>query len=375
MTAASHVLLSELGFPAREEVTGLKSIAQLFGTSKRRCGIYLLALPDDRYYIGQAIDVVRRFAQHAKAHARIDGFAFLATPKAKLDAAEKELIFRAEGGGLTLVNVVHVSDIEGESDLDALISPVKLDAWLKDPFLQNQNDFETEPIQFSKARLARFESNYKKFENHEMFVPSAVLLFMYLDSAIPYPRRTEYSFWSVSCMPSTNQSTWPRLLCVSASVMELFCLGYYKDPKFVGASWGFINVASDVLFSTYGSEDAFKTAHPYVELRKAGYRDAGQHQINISAATQSDMFGLLNDKAVTQAAAALCLRIMRKRATIYSKFHCPQLADAALELRVMDSAELEKIVGTVFSDEEGEDVVPSSQDGTPGPRAAGECDA
>lgn len=354
--------LENLGFPSPSDVVGLRSIAHLFGTSKRRCGIYLLVLPNERYYIGQAVDVVRRFAQHVKTHEWIVGFSFIPTPKSKLDTREKALIFDAESAGLTLVNVVHVSEVYGESDLDSLVSPVELAAWLKDPQQQNEVDFTTPPIEFSEAHLARYEANYKRFEDHPLFAPAAVLLYLYLESAVPFPRRTEYSFWSVSCLPSTNQSTWPRLLCLSAGVMELFCLGYYKDPALAGGAWGFVNVASDVLIDAYGGEAGFQHAHPHVEVRRVAYRDAGVHQVNLSAQIQDDMFDLLNDKAVTQAAAELCARLMRKRATIYSKFHCPQLVDAALEHRAMENEEFEKLVNAVFPLEE---VVPDAADMSP----------
>lgn len=354
MTATAKVL-DRLGFDSRTEVAGLKSIAHLFGTSKRRCGIYLLALPNDRFYIGQAFDVVRRFGQHVRVHERIAQFAFQPVAKGQLDNREKELIFQAERAGLTLTNVVHVSDIEGESDLDTLVLPGELDQWLGTPWQSNEQDFETEPIEFPPAHRARFDAQFKRFTNHPLFVPATTLLYLYLDAAIPYPRRTEYSFWSVSCLPSTNRGHAPRLLCVSASVMEVFCLGYHKDPKFAGGAWGFLNVASDVFAAVYPNEQEFHGAHPHVDMQRGEYRDAGQHQIRLMAYYQGDMFELLNDEAITRAAAHLCARLMRKRATIYSKFHCPQLADAALSGRTMSHEDLDSLVQELFPSGEDND--------------------
>lgn len=351
--------LQALGFPELTEVVGLRSIAHLFGTSARRCGIYALLLPGDRYYIGQAIDVVRRYAQHAKAREEISGFTFLAIPKASLDKRERELIFEAERAKLTLVNVVHVTDVEGESDLDVLLTPQKLASWLTDPFIQNEDDFDANPVALSPGQIARFDQNFKKFKGHPLYGQATLLLFLYLESAVPYPRTTEYSFWSVSCMPSTNQSKAPRLLCVNMSVMEVFVLGYHKDPKFEGFGWAFANVASDVLFSEYGDEQKFKKAHPDVEVRPAGYRDAGQYCVGLMVYLLDDMLKLLGDKAVARAAATMCLRLMRKRATIYSKFHCPQLVDHALSLRALQQEELDAVFDAAFPPEEDE------QDGNP----------
>ena len=123
--------ISKLGFPKLTNVSGLKSIAQEFGSSKPRCGIYLLAFSGDRYYIGQAVDCVRRFSQHLKTYDEIDGFSFIKVPKTKLDEREKELIFKAESAVLTLLNVMHVSLVVGETDLDLLFEEGVLDRWLE----------------------------------------------------------------------------------------------------------------------------------------------------------------------------------------------------------------------------------------------------
>jgi hypothetical protein len=136
--------------------------------------------------------------------------------------------------------------------------------------------------------------------------------------------------------------------------MELFVVGQYKDPKCAGFTWGFVNVAADVLFSNFGSEESFAHAHPHVEVRKLRYRDAGQHQVNLGTGIQNDMLALLRDSRVTQAAGVLCLRLMRKRASIYSKFHCAQLVDLALGMHQLPAEELERLKDFVFLSEDAE---------------------
>ena len=75
-------LIARLGFPSLHNVSGRHSIAELIGKSKNRCGIYLLHFDSGTYYIGQAVDVVRRFGQHRKMHLDIIGFSFLPASKA-----------------------------------------------------------------------------------------------------------------------------------------------------------------------------------------------------------------------------------------------------------------------------------------------------
>jgi len=45
-----------------------------------------------------------------------------------------------------------------------------------------------------------------------------------------------------------------------------------------------------------------------------------------------DLQALLDDPAVIRAAGVLAHRAMQKRTTIYGRYHCWQLADAALDM-------------------------------------------
>lgn len=94
--------------------------------------------------------------------------------------------------------------------------------------------------------------------------------------------------------------------------------------------WGFVNVASDILNEMDGGIDYFSEMHPTIELYQRNYRDAGQYQISLQALDASSLRSLFENNAVRKAAAALALRVMRKRATIYNKYHCKLLANAIL---------------------------------------------
>jgi hypothetical protein len=144
---------------------------------------------------------------------------------------------------------------------------------------------------------------------------------------VPFPRTTEYSFWSVSCLPSTGGSAWPRLVCVNAGVMELFVVGTTRDRA---STWGYVNVALDVLDAVHGGRRALRRRHRRVEIEASSYRDAGAHQAQLRFAAEEDAAHLLFDPQVHRAAGALALRVMRRRATIYGKYHCKPLADRAL---------------------------------------------
>ncbi len=300
---------SGLGFPEAEPVATLRSIAHLFGASKNRCGIYLIEFVGEKFYVGQAVDVVRRFAQHRKNYDEIIGFSFIPTPRKDLDETERSLIRKAE-------------------QLHLVLPREQQDSWLASPATFNRDDTSLSAISLPDAQLERFSSQFRKYKEHPLFSLSSRLLSLYLGNCIPSPRQTEYSFWAVSCFPSTNRNTWPRLVCVSIGVMEALVIGYFKNSP--TEIWGFLTVASDVLSEAYENDESLMAAFPSSEIIRREYRDAGQHQITLWAGDEQSLSVLLEDKIVQKAAATLALRVMRKRATIYSKFHCKQLADLAM---------------------------------------------
>ncbi len=139
-SASSPERFVSLGFAAMTPVSTLRSIAQLFGSSKPRCGIYLLEFPEQRFYIGQAVEVVRRFAQHRKNYDEIVGFSFIPTQRGDLDDVERRLIREAEDLGLVMFNTVHASNVVGDTDLDLVVSPSEQAVWLSDPATFNDED-------------------------------------------------------------------------------------------------------------------------------------------------------------------------------------------------------------------------------------------
>lgn len=318
--------VEKLGFEPSAPVFTLRTIAQRFGASRPRCGIYLLEFPEQRFYIGQAVEVVRRFAQHRKNYDEIVGFSFIPVRSEKLDQIERDLIRKAESLGLVILNTVHASNVVGDTDLDMVVSPNDQAEWLSRP--ADFNNLDTSgSIVLPDAQVARFAEQFRRFDAHPLVNPASDILRTYVRHCIPAPKRTEYSFWMVSCLPSTNRDTWPRLLCVSAGVMELLVIGHHKSRS--SDMWGFVTVASDVLSETFPNDEALVRAFPSMEIVRREYRDAGQHQITLQASSEQCMMALLRHKTIRRAGATLALRVMRKRATIYAKFHCKQLASVA----------------------------------------------
>jgi hypothetical protein len=320
--------MAELGFPALTDVRGRLSIADLFPARKSRTGVYLLAFDDLTFYIGQAREVCRRFVQHRNALGRISGFSFLPVAGARLDQTERELIHAAESASLPITNRVHVTDILGEADLDQLATPADQERWIGTwPRPTQDSDEQVQLPENSPARI-RTKHAWERLCDRPHWDLVRGCLQKYVISCIPFPKRTQLSFWSVSCLPVTNRSTWPRFAAVNAGVMETLVLGWNLSGD---GTWGFVNVSRERLEREYGSLAKLRRTWRNIEFNETRrYRSAGADQVTLHAPSIEDLSALLAIAAVCDAAGTLMLRVMRTRPTIYSKYHCPALADAIL---------------------------------------------
>ena len=136
-------IINQLGFQFDKgsDVEGRFSISDLFPKSRSRCGIYLLRFSNETYYIGQAVDAVRRFSQHRKSYSDIIFYWFQEVEKFQLNLVEQRLIRDGEKNGLLLTNKTFVSNVIGETDLDFIISKEEQEFWLQNtapkPLLPN----------------------------------------------------------------------------------------------------------------------------------------------------------------------------------------------------------------------------------------------
>ncbi len=320
-----ETVLVELGFPALVVVSGRLSVADLHPSRPRRCGIYVLEHADGMHYIGQAVDVVRRFAQHRKVSSDIVRFSFFHVGRRELDAEERRCIQAAEARGLRLRNRMLVKQVLVETDLDDVLSPVEQQAWLEAPAR-----FASEarlPLDGDQAQRLRFRSHFERLRREPEFDRVAELLRSYIQACVPVARRTELSFWSVSCLPGTNRSHHPRWAAVSIGEMETFVLGWLPGSR---EPWAFMNVSLASLRQE--TRRSLERAGVSCERRQRGYRAAAGDDLRLStgASTFVAMTDALRDPTVVRAARMMNLRLMRKRPNWYAKFHCFDLADRVL---------------------------------------------
>ena len=321
-------IIEQLGFQFDKafDVKGRLSVSDLFHRSIPRCGIYLLGFSDNTFYIGQAIDVVRRFAQHRKNYENIEKLWFQPFKKETLNEVEQQLIHEAEKYGLLLTNRIFVSNIFGDTDLDLIISQSEQREWLENNKEISNNGYDIyQTIEFKY--VIRYRNNFEKLKTVAEYQRLKRILNLYITRCLPAFKKTELSFWSLSCLPATNKNTYPRYFCLNVNAMEVFVMGFEARTK-----TPFVFIILTSLF--FGDDDEldrlykkFKTLD--VEISK--YRAAGSDQIRFSFSDFREFEEmLLTEPNVVKSIKELNLRLMRKGGTIYSPFHCFDLAKDVL---------------------------------------------
>jgi hypothetical protein len=89
--------------------------------------------------------------------------------------------------------------------------------WLEGTANPPDADERSESLEHRFKYVARFEKLLRRPQARQV----SEILRLYGETCIPIPRRTERYYWSVSCLPSTNDKPLVR---VNASWMELFTL-------------------------------------------------------------------------------------------------------------------------------------------------------
>ena len=311
-----------LGFPAWHEVQGRRSVADLHRPGER-CGIYVLGFANGERYVGKAVDVVNRFTQHRKNHPDITHLTFQRVPEPRLLTVERDYIHRLEAQGLQLRNIEHMSVVAGERDLDLVVSPEEQSVWLnasRDGLRDAQ-----EHVQDASLRR-RYHTRFQRFLGLPYAQDALWLLGLYLGTVIPFPRRTELSFWSVTCLPDTGAPEGSTLLFrVNVQMQEVFAL--FADEE---GLWGSFHLASSPYLAALGP--AWPREVDAVEGYQVSdhrYAPGGQDQFNLTVGSLDHMLLLLTDWTSTQAMCAFNLNLMRKGATYFGRYHCLDLVDAA----------------------------------------------
>jgi hypothetical protein len=327
----------DLGFDKYLYAKDRRSLADCF-TKNNRCGIYILHFENGDYYVGLAIDVVNRHAQHRQNHSDIEYISFKEVNPSKLSDTEKQTVYKLEFLKKPLRNINLVSIIYGETDLDLVITRQEQQQWSN--YELDIESLRTSRFDYPELRK-KYSSKYKKLTEVKYAELIFEVLQKYILDAIPFPCKTEYSFWSCSCLPSARVKVFSRVNIFWQEVLTIYedkfinIDGENEQPfKDLAIS---VHLCKSKLFEVYTEVD-LKEKYLSIEFTDHFYEPGGQDQQNLILGS-SDFLNFLDDKPMLNAIKEFNLRLMRKGGCIFNRYHCFDLVDQALRTDNLDFGE------------------------------------
>lgn len=180
--------------------------------------------------------------------------------------------------------------------------------------------------QQSLEQRFKYAGRFEKLLRRPQAQEALAILRLYGETCIPIPRRTERTYWSVSCLPSTSDKPLAR---VNASWMELFTLLADGD----GLRARFILHLSD--FTADGSPEPEHLDHALLEQCVARPEDVSHFlwkgdTFGIKVRGSASIRKVLGEPHALRAIRRFNLTHMNRGRNAYQASHCYSLADHIL---------------------------------------------
>lgn len=304
-------------------------------------GYYLLEFENGDCYVGQSISISDRLSGHRVLRKDISGIRLLpdvaasnlANPLRHLLDREAELINSAQEAGLPARNKAQMTYMSTHRPLDEIFTAndSSVTEWLADPVGVNARCLNGQrSLTPSGEQLTSGQAAYTTWlARTGSRAPSILsLLRDYIQRCLPLALQTEYDYWVLTSPEVTP--VFGTLSNLTIGWTEAFRINISKT----GHISGWVQANSVELFGDDHSDRPlvrFLRQHPGVDVWAAKYQAAGPFNVNIEAPDVRSLADLLDDTAVTRAAATAALHLMRKSKTgAIRSAHNPVLVNAIL---------------------------------------------
>lgn len=312
-------VLEEYNFPVFNWVYCRPTVADLFKPDKR-CGIYILRFRDNQFYVGQAIDVIRRFVQHTKVHDDIQEISFKTFSETELNNIEQEIVKILERKKIKLRNISLTSIPKGDTDLDLIIPYDQQQFWLTSNFENKLNEYCTDQPDLQEKYFRKFQRLIKRDDFNSSAKP---FLIEYFKKCVLQPTKTELSFWAITCLTKAfldlSNVAICRLNLFWCEVLTIW-IDDYKNINYT------FHLTKSLLTKEYLKSLKLKSLF----IDDHYYKRGGPDQFSIEVQGLEEALKILQDENIIFAIKTFNLRQMQKGATVYGRYHCIDLAKLIL---------------------------------------------
>ena len=210
---------------------------------------------------------------------------------------------------IPLRNITFVSVVQGESDLDLLLTEEE-----QKRFISGLSTKDSSSRVSDTDLRRRYQAKFLRLQKQDVYLDFLDVVKIYARQCLPSPKKTELSFWSVSCLPSGSQE--PKILSrVNLNMQEV--LTAFCDIS--GLAFTF-HVARSPLEQAFGAIWRETLEASGAKVLEHRYAPGGQDQIAVCC-DKRQALRLLEVPAFLNSARCLNLRLMRKGPTKYNRYH------------------------------------------------------
>ncbi|GAA5230033.1 GIY-YIG nuclease family protein [Arthrobacter cryoconiti] len=274
------------------------------------CGIYVLEFEDGVRYVGQTVNIIRRYADHRRTHGDILAFGFAPCERELLDAYERAAIVH-EQRGYSLRNKMLTDQPGGRGDLEIEMA---VGARLTLPWERSRRlTVSEEPRQSKDGRFWQLSErrDYRQIRDE---------LARYMHETIPSPSRTGGLLWSLTAFPSTRKyRDHRRLFTLNVGSVEAL---YVTEQDLKNGSteleWT-VNLWPEELSPKL---EALKDRwlRRVTSQVSTNYRSAGP-VLTLDCVGTDTFSRVLEQPFILDAAYRLNVTMMRRSTTVFAKHH------------------------------------------------------
>jgi hypothetical protein len=305
-----RAMLKALNFRNPVDAPTEGSITAAFRAKSRRCGIYVLHFANGEYYVGQTVDITKRFLQHRKRHDDIARVSFRPVGRRSLDFHEAQLIRLMEMKRMRLRNISMTSILATEPGaFDEVMGAERQQRWLSDPAWVDLGGERVSTV----GSDGLYRDRYKSFKALPYAADVLAVVRAYVHNALPAARSGEASYWQASVLPPN----YTVLVRINVNWQEVF----FANDDDQGLLFYFV-LSKRELQRAFGDNLArFTASYPGAEWEDVAYRAGGSDQVSAWLWDAPTALRFVTDPDVIPALRHYNLRLIKKGKCPWARSH------------------------------------------------------
>ena len=294
-------------------------------------GIYVLDTGDGYMYVGQSTEVHARVNSHRKTWPTLRAVGFLPCRRTELDEVERAVARAIDSKGIPLWNRTLIDLLHVDTPFDQVFPRTVHERWLTD---LAWNEWSGPRVTEDQLRH-RYQGAFDAFASTPQAESVERALRRVVALTVPAPRRTEITYWSVSCAKPDKDGPFTRLNVGLQATFDAYGTAAPGGVRF--CLWIPVILAEQALGAEFreGRRGELGTARLTAIGKQCGFfrsslTAAGPNQIGLVVFDEATLDELLQTEDFIRGMRRIHLGLMQRGKNLNRRSHCMALADRLL---------------------------------------------